>query len=183
MLRLKIVLSEGYDQSTRKFVEGETVELELEHSLVSLSKWESHFEKPFLSNEDKSLDETLWYVKAMCLTPNIPDSVWDHLSKKNIEAINKHINAKMTATWFTESKTTGKSSETITAELVYFWMISWQIPFECQYWHFNRLLTLIKVCQHKNQPDKKMSRGELMQRHRSLNAKRRQEAAARAGRS
>jgi hypothetical protein len=173
MLILEVPVEEGFDNTTGKFVQLKTYQLELEHSLVSLSKWEEKYEKPFLSDDDKTAEETLGYIQIMTSTPNVPDEVWMKLSKANLDTINAYLNAKMTATWFNEPKQVGPQREVITAELIYYWMIALQIPWEAQYWHLNKLFTLIKVCNHKNQPPKKLSQRELAQRHREINAQRR----------
>lgn len=173
MLKLHVILSEDYDESTSEFV-FHTFPLELEHSLVSLSKWESNFEKPFLGSMEHSREEIIWYIEAMVITENTPGEVLQKLSEDNFDSINKYINSKQTATWFTEQKPKGPQKETITAELIYYWMISLTIPMECQYWHLNKLMTLIQVCNEKNKPAKggKPSADDLARR-RALNEERR----------
>lgn len=173
MLKLTVQIEEGFDDATQSFVPTETFELELEHSLASLSKWESIFEKPFLGHNDKSPEELLAYVEIMTLTPNVPAEVYLKLSKENVQAINDYMNAKMSATWFREDPSVKSSRETITTEIIYYWMFSLQIPIECEHWHFNRLLTLIRVFNEKNAPPaKKKSRQQLAAERRALNEKR-----------
>ena len=176
MLQIDIPITpEGWDEVKEEFVEARTQTLCLEHSLVSLSKWESKWCKPFLSKQEKTDEEVLDYIKFMTITPNVNPEVYDHLSFTNFEQINKYIDSSMTATTFSEDKSAKKSREIVTAELIYYWMIALQIPFECQYWHLNRLLTLIRVCNIKNTPPKKMSKRDIMRRNQSLNAARRQQ--------
>lgn len=171
MLTIEIVVPERYNEETNEFVPGIRGTIDLEHSLASLSKWESKFEKPFLSTSGKTDEETLWYVRAMTLTPNVPPELYNGLSKKNSEDIERYINAKMTATWFVDQPKAA-SREIITAEIIYYWMFSLSIPMECQYWHLNRLLTLIRVCNEKNSPPKRQSRREAMEQRAKLNAQR-----------
>ena len=170
MLRINLG-SESYDERTSTFVPGNEFVLELEHSLVSLSKWESEWEIPFLSDKEKSPEQTLDYIRKMVIGTFPPEEIFQKLSEDNIVAVNTYINAKMTATRVPD-RGGKRGAETITAELIYYWMIALGIPFECEEWHLNRLLTLIKVCNIKNAPPKKRSRAEIAQDRRSLNAQR-----------
>ena len=164
-----------WDESKGEFVTSKEQKLVLEHSLVSLSKWESKWCKPFLSKQEKTTEETIDYIRCMTLTQNVDPEVYNFLTDDNIRDVNAYIEAPMTATWFSNSNTGKQNREQITAELVYYWMIALNIPFECQKWHLNRLLTLIRVCEVKNSPPKKMSRRELLNRNAALNAARRKQ--------
>lgn len=170
MLKIEVPISpEGWDEIKEEFVEPEVKVLQLEHSLVSLSKWESRWNKPFLTKQEKTEAELLDYIKCMTLTQNVNPDIYFHLSKENVEQIKNYIDAPMTATTFRGDNRGSSNREQVTAELIYYWMIALNIPFECQKWHLNRLLTLVRVCNIKNQPAKKMSKRELMSRNRALN--------------
>jgi hypothetical protein len=173
MLTLTLSDNENFfNEETFEFIHVKSRTIRLEHSLLSLSKWESTWHKPFLGPDPKTTEETRDYVRCMIIDHNVPDYIVDLLSKEQIDRINEYIDSKMTATTFSEfHKSTGRS-ETITAELIYYWMISMNIPFECQKWHLNRLLTLIRVCSIKNTPAKKMPRNSILSRNAALNAAR-----------
>lgn len=176
MLKIIIPAEELWDEKNECFITSKGQVLQLEHSLVSVSKWESKWCKPFLGKDDnRTAEQMLDYIKCMTITQNVDDSIYQKLTQQNINEINEYIDAPMTATWFSEDKSSKKGGrgEVITNELIYYWMISLQIPFECQRWHLNRLLTLIRVCNIKNAPPKKMSRKDIMNRNAALNAARR----------
>lgn len=164
---------ELYDESTNTFFYSKSIKeqtLQLEHSLVSISKWESKWCKSFLSRADKTNEETIDYIKCMTLTQNVDPIVYENLSSEHIKQINDYIDAPMTATVISNRNLRKRNNEVVTSELIYYWMIALNIPFECQKWHLNRLLALIQVCDAKNQPPKKTSRRELTSRYASINA-------------
>lgn len=168
MLQIKIPASEYYDEVNNEFVYVKEQTLQLEHSLVSISKWESKWNKPFLAQKDMTAEELLDYIRCMTITQNVNPLVYMNLPSEAIGRINDYINAKMTATWFNHREKRA-SREIVTSEIIYYWMVALGIPFECQKWHLNRLLTLIEVCSIKNQPSKKMSKREVMARNARLN--------------
>ena len=173
MLQITIPASEEWDEKNQVFISHEETVLQMEHSLLSLSKWESKWCKPFLSTIEKTYEESVDYIKCMTLTKNVSPDVYNRLTRANIEQINEYISAPMTATFFSEDKSGKSNRETVTSELIYYWMVALTIPFECQKWHLNRLLTLVRICNIKNQPAKKMSKRDIMSRNSALNAARR----------
>ena len=178
MLEIIIPGLELFNEETNEFTYYEDVLLELEHSLVSISKWESKWCKPFLDGKDKTIEEIVDYVRCMTINDKVEPDVYDRLTEENLVVINEYIGRPMTATTFNnEKKSTGR--EIITSEIIYYWMVSFNIPFECQYWHLNRLLTLIKVCNVKNNPPKKMSQKEILARNKALNDARKKELGTR----
>jgi hypothetical protein len=179
VLTITVPGREFFDEENEVFVESESVVLELEHSLVSLSKWESIFEKPFLDDKPRTEEELFTYIKCMLLTPNVPPEVLTRLTEQNLVDINNYMNSKQSATWFNDHTESSKRGETFTSELIYYWMIGFNIPLECENWHLSRLFTLIRVCNVKNAPPKKMSRAEIAARNRELNAKRKAELGTR----
>lgn len=175
MLRVTIPATELWDEVKEEFINVKEQTLQLEHSLVSLSKWESKWHKPFISKDTKTEEETIDYIKCMTITQNVDPKVYDFIPSNVRDEIKEYIDDKMTATWFADDKGGKSNSEQITSELIYYWMIAQNIPFECEKWHLNRLLTLIKVCNIKSQPTKKMSKKALMSRNAALNAARRKQ--------
>ena len=174
MLQLVVPMEpEMWDEANEVFIPPKTVTLQLEHSLVSLSKWESKWCKPFLSNKGLTDEESLDYIKCMVISKNVNPKVFDHFTKDNVKAVIDYINAPMTATTFSKESNGKTNKEIVTSELIYYWMIAYNIPSEYQKWHLNRLLTLIRVCGIKNAPPKKMGKGEIMRNNAALNAARR----------
>ena len=172
-----IVIGEEYDELKNEFIPITTKSqtLQLEHSLVSLSKWESKWKKPFLVKGQRTTEEIIDYVRCMTLTQNVDPNVYKALAStpQLMAEVSAYIDASMTATTFPKRGNRPSNHEIITSEIIYYWMVSYQIPFECQKWHLSRLLTLINVCNVKNAPQKKMSRQEIIARNRALNAARR----------
>jgi hypothetical protein len=175
MLELIVQTSaEGWDDDKQEFVEPSTAVLRLEHSLVSLSEWESKYQKAFMSNKPKTPEETMFYIKCMTLNKDVDPEVYDHLSEANLKAINEYITNPMTATTFSDDKKPKGGRTVNTAEVIYGWMIALQIPVDpFQYWHINRHMTLIKVCNIQSQPPKKMGKKATASRYAQLNAQRR----------
>jgi len=175
MLQIVVPSADLFDENTNSFIQTNETVLKLEHSLLSISKWESKWQKPFLSSkagEKRTPYEMLDYIKCMTLNTNVNDDIYLALSTDNIKEINKYITAPMTATTIYSRKPNPIDKETITSELLYYYMIVYNVPFECEKWHLNRLITLLRVCAVKNNT-KKMSKSELASHNRALNAARR----------
>ena len=174
MLSITIPYTELWDEGKQKFRYVEEQTLELEHSLVSLSKWESKWHKSFFAKQEKTYEETIDYIKCMTLTPNVKSDVYLCLTNKHMEEIHNYLEDPMTATTFSDNRNSKASKEIITSELIYYWMIALQIPPEYQHWHINRLITLIRVCEIKNAPPgKKKSMRDIMAQNAALNKARR----------
>lgn len=173
MLELRIGKVEFYDEETGEFfnIPGQTIKLE--HSLVSLAKWESRWNKPFLSKKPMTGSETADYIRCMTITQNVNPFIFYHLAKHHLKEINDYIESRMTATTFKKQAPWRGSGEIVTAEIIYYWMTVFNIPFECQKWHLNRLITLINVCNLKNQPKKKIPMSKALKSQHALNEARR----------
>lgn len=174
MLTVNIPSVEYFDDRTNSFFTIDGGKIELEHSLISISKWESKWKKPFLTKEEKTEEEVLDYIRCMTVTKNVKPDIYKNLTEENIQSINNYIDDPMTATTFND-RGGKKSKDVITSELIYYWMIVWNIPTEFQKWHLNRLLTLIQVCSLKNSGGRKMSPSEIMKQNAILNATRRKQ--------
>jgi len=177
MLRIVVPAVEKFDEERNEFIQTKEQVLQLEHSLVSISKWEAKWRKPFLVQDEKSIEETLDYIRCMTITQNVDPNVYSNLSRQNLKDIDEYIKAPMTATWFSDAngnkKKGRKNGEVITAEIIYYWMFASGIPIDCQKWHLNRLLTLIEVFEKKSEKPKKMSQKEIYSKNHALNAARR----------
>ena len=173
MLKLEIPENELFDEATGMFISTKSTVLQLEHSLISLAKWESKWHKPFMDDKHEKTDEELRdYIRCMTITQNVDPNVYSALSISDIEKIKEYMENPMTATWFNDKKMPKSKQRVTTAELIYYWMISLQIPFECERWHINRLLTLIRVCNIENAPKEKMKKGDIYRQNAELNAAR-----------
>ena len=180
MLTIVVPSGELFDEENSKFIKIKGATLQLEHSLVSISKWEAKWHKIFLDEKTKKTEEEILdYIKCMTLTQNVDPMVYYIMSPDNIKKINEYINNPMSATTFNEAQlkkmSMGKprQDEKMSSEMIYYWMVAAQIPFECQKWHLNRLLTLIRICGIKSESPKKMSKAEVAERYRQTNAARR----------
>lgn len=172
MLQIVVPGRELFDETTQTFTQTKDTTLKLEHSLLSISKWESKWCKPFLGSKQHTKREMLDYIRCMTLN-TVSKDVYNALTSENMEAISNYINNPMSASTVTQNGKRGTGSrEIVTSELIYYWMVTYQIPFECEKWHINRLLMLIRICNAKNNPEK-MSKREIMAQNRSLNKARR----------
>lgn len=175
MLILKVGAIECFDEETSRFTVQGGFDLELEHSLVALSKWESLHKKPFLTKEPKSFEELKSYIKGMILNPIYPQDILDHLTKEQFDKITSYIESTESATTFPQKEEGRSRRETVTAELIYYWMVVFNINIECQTWHLNRLFSLLRIASIKNSKPKKMSPRDLAARNRRLNEERKRQ--------
>lgn len=173
MLEICIKDTELWDEKNEKFIYPKGQKLKLEHSLVSISKWESKWHVPFYNKKEKTEEQVLDYIKCMTITQNVDSNIYNCLTNKNITEIMNYIDDPMTATVFYNQEEKKINRETITSERIYYWMITLGIPVKFEKWHINRLITLIELCSLENQPPKKMSRDEILARNRKLNLERR----------
>lgn len=174
MLQITIPETELFDEVRQEFINvDKPTTLTLEHSLVSISKWESKWKKPYLTDEVKSVEETIDYIRCMTITQNVNPNIYYALTDQNFREVEEYIHDPHSATTIVEYGKAKKTTEKVTSELIYYWMCAYQIPFEAQKWHFNRLMNLIRIAGIKNNPDKKMNQRDAMKTQRELNAMRR----------
>lgn len=179
MLILFVKGEEYYDSESETFVYPEGFELKLEHSLAALSKWEAKWKKPYLGESEKSEEEALGYIEAMCVTPNPPEGFVHRLSQDEIDKISNYINDTMTATWFRDNNS-APNRQIITNELIYHWLFEARIPIEAEHWHLNRLFTQIRVYSEKNNTKpKKVNQSQALRDRNRLNEERRRAAQSR----
>lgn len=174
MLKLILPAAELYDESTMTFFTTKEQQVVLEHSLVSLSKWESKWRKPFLSKEAKSMAEFTDYIRCMTLTQNVDPNAYSAITPDILRQVTAYIDAPMTATTIS-GRPRRASREILTSEVIYWQMFVYGIPIECQKWHLNRLLTLLNVFAAKSAKPEKIPSSELLSRNRALNAARRKQ--------
>jgi len=165
-----------FDESKGEFIVANKTELKLEHSLVSVSKWEAEHHKSFIKNlEELTPEEIVSYIECMNMTQNVNPEVFRHLSTENLKEIMEYIKDPMSATIINhyggQSTPNQLHQDDVTSELIYYWMIAQNIPMECQKWHFNRLMNLIRICASKNTPPKKMSKAEAAAHMRAQKAR------------
>lgn len=163
-----------FDEKNNEFIQIKDTDLILEHSLISISKWESKYHKPFLDNKNMTNKEFLDYIRCMTISQNVNPDVYTAITQANCIEIQEYMNDKMTATWFSDKNNPKSKQKSVTSEVIYSWMVGLGIPFKCETWHINRLLTLIRVCNIENSPKKKMKKGDIFKQNAMLNNARRQ---------
>lgn len=172
MLIIEIPERELFNEETQEFIKVKATSIQLEHSLISISKWESKWHKPFISEEQKTSEEFLDYIRCMTITQNVDKNVYNALTSRNLNDISSYIDNPMTATTvssFQNDKNRASRKERVTSELIYYWMVAYNINFECEKWHLNRLLMLIRICKIKNSDPKKLSRSQILERNKAIN--------------
>lgn len=172
MLPIRIPENELFNERTNEFIKIKAQTLCLEHSLISISKWESKWHKPFLGKEEKTWEESVDYIRCMTITQNVDENAYYGISDSLMKTISDYVENPMTATTV-RNVNNKKDNSIITAEIIYYWMIELGIPFECEKWHLNRLMMLIRVCSEKQGPQKKMSQKDIWKQNHALNASRR----------
>lgn len=172
MLSITIPEAEYFDEKKSEFITIHEQHLRLEHSLVSISKWEAKWKKPFLSEKPKTREQSVDYIRLMTITQNVNPLVYEYIPDSIVNQVQAYIDDPMTATTIKSQKKPG-GQKVITSEVIYYWMTAFNIPMECEKWHLNRLLTLVEICNIENAPKKNMSKNSVYSNNASLNAARR----------
>ena len=168
---ITIPATEMWDPVAHRFYDVKERTITMEHSLVSLSKWESKWKIPFIGNKNLTAEQLLSYFQCMTIEKNVNPMIYQCLTAKQIDDIMKYIDDSMTATWFGKSDddvAAQTDNRAVTSELIYYWMFASGISKECEKWHLNRLITLIHVTSEENKPKKKRTEAERMAHHRAL---------------
>jgi hypothetical protein len=176
MLTLEIPAMSLFDESTQEFIETDRVVLKLEHSLAAISKWEAKWKKPFLSKAGMTEEETVDYIRCMSLSKDVPQEIYKCLPNSVLLSVREYIEDPMTASWISEKGPKKRNTQTVTSELIYYWMIANNIPMKCETWHLNRLIMLIRICGAENQPKKKTNKKDMIAERKALNASRKAQA-------
>lgn len=180
MLLLTLPAERGFNEETEEFVNFPEVTLRLEHSLISIHKWEAKWHKSYLDNKHFTIEEQLDYIRCMSLDPNLDLNTIRRLRKEDLIKIREYIADPMTATTIKHrNNRPNNTGQFVTAELIYYWMTEFGIPFECNKWHINQLLALIEICSVKQNPGKKMNRQEAAMMRASANEARRRRLGSR----
>lgn len=162
MIEIVVPATTLFDERTNQFHKTKETTLQLEHSLLSLSKWEAKWQTPFLTDEPHSEEKSLDYFRCMTINRGVDPLVYRAIKPAQFAAIKAYISSPQTATTVNKiEQPSNGHKQVLTSELIYYYMIAYNIPFECEKWHLNRLIMLIRICDVKNQPQKKMSNADF----------------------
>lgn len=178
MFTIKIPPLEIFDDELEEFRQFGADEITFEHSLYTIARYEEATHKPYYDTRSDE-DNLFSYMPYMAIKPPKDPSAFFRIPQDELAKLKSWMEDSHTATWFSKDDDNSPEREIVTAELIYYWMTEYRIPFECERWHINRLMTLIQVCARKKSPPKQKSQAEIIREHRALNQKRRAERAAR----
>ena len=181
VLKILIPGKEDWDEANQCFIYSKDTVLNLKHSLVSIAKWETNWNISFLDKfgkKETTVEQVLDYIRCMTINQNIDPNVYKCLTNKNVEDVFTYIGSSMTATTFSDHLKPGRK-RIVTSELVYSWMIDFGVPFQCEKWPFDRLITLLRVCEAEHREHKKGSTSSAMKRNRDIKQRNRARKAAR----
>lgn len=171
---------ELFDEETNTFLHPVGKKLHLEHSLLSISKWEAEWEIPFL-NTDKTSEQSLSYIKCCVLDDDFDELLLNTLSDKNILDFNAYLSKGMTAKKIIDLRSSlsqkrksrrPASQKALTSEDIYYSMIQFHVWKECEEWPLQRLLSLLQLCSLKSNSTGEMSKSDQAKFYREENARR-----------